>query len=315
MSSWDGKSQAGLLGYKIFIATLRYGGISSAYLLLRFVALYYFLLSRKSNIPIENYFRQKLGLSWWQATKARYQNYYVFGQTLIDRVAMMSGLVDRYTFDFEGEDYLHQLVAEGKGGLLISAHVGNWEIAGHLLKRIKTKVNVVMHEAEHEKVKQFLDKAKGKNTMDVIVIKEDLSHVYDMSLALQRGELICMHGDRFMPWAKTITLPFLGQEAPFPQGPFATAIGFKVPVCYVFAMKEGNWHYQFSSTKPKVYQVSRGENKDAKMHEALLDFITETERIIRTYPVQWFNYYDFWTMSTGVPLIHDQVTQTETLSI
>lgn len=294
MSSWDGKSQAGLWGYRIFVATLRFAGLRTAYLLLRFVSLYYFFFSKESNKAINIYLKDRLNLEGWESAKARYKNYYVFGQTLIDRVAVMSGLGARFTFDFDGEEYLHQLVKEGKGGMLISAHIGNWEVAGHLLYRVKAKINVVMHEAEHQKIKSFLDKAKGKNTMSVIVIKEDLSHVYDISLALQRGEFICMHGDRFMPWAKTLHTEFLGKNAYFPQGPFALAVGFKVPVCYVFAMKEGDFHYHFSSTPSKIYQTQKGERKEDLVQLALHDFVLEAERTVKNFPFQWFNYYDFW---------------------
>lgn len=294
MATWDGKSRASLLGYQIFVVTLKYAGIASAYFVLRFVALYYFLFSRKSNRAIHAFFTERLKWQGWKVLKSQYNNYYVFGQTLLDRIAIMSGLGHRFSFDFEGEEHLIKMAESGTGGMLISAHIGNWEVAGHLLYRIKTKINVVLYEAEHEKIKQFLDRAKGKNTMDVILIKDDISHVYQISLALQRGELICMHGDRFMPWAKTIAAPFLGKEAHFPQGPFALAIGFKVPVCYVFAMKEGHWHYHFSSTEAKVYQTVNREQKEGLLLEALQDFIKEAEKTIQKYPLQWFNYYDFW---------------------
>lgn len=294
MATWDGKSQANLLGYQIFVFTLKYAGIASAYFILRFVALYYFLFSRKSNQALEGYFVQRLGWKGWKSLMAKYSNYFVFGQTLLDRVAVMSGLGSRFSFDFEGEEHLVKMAESGKGGMLVSAHIGNWEVAGHLLYRINTKINVVLHEAEHEKIKQFLDKAKGKNTMNIILIKDDISHVYQISQALDRGELICMHGDRFMPWAKTLTASFLGKVAHFPQGPFALAVGLKVPVCYVFAMKEGNWYYHFSSTEAKVYQAESRNKKEMLIQTALEDFIKEAERTVTKYPLQWFNYYDFW---------------------
>lgn len=299
MATWDGKSRANLLGYQIFVLTLKYAGIAPAYFILRFVAFYYFLFSHKSSKALDSYFMKRMAWASWKAVWAKYSNYYIFGQTLLDRIAVMSGLGHRFSFDFEGEEHLIRMAESGTGGMLVSAHIGNWEVAGHLLYRIKTKINVVLHEAEHEKIKQFLDKAKGKNTMDVILIKDDISHVYQISLALQRGELICMHGDRFMPWAKTVTAPFLGAEALFPQGPFALAVGFKVPVCYVFAMKEGNWHYHFSATEPKIYQAEKRGQKEELIQLALCDFIKEAEKTIHKYPLQWFNYYDFWATQTG----------------
>jgi len=206
----------------------------------------------------------------------------------------MAGLSNKFSYDFDGEEYLHQIVHEGKGGILISAHIGNWEVAGHLLYRIKAKINVLLHEAEHEQVKHYLEGVKGKGNMNVIVMKDDFSHIYEISKALDNGEIICLHGDRFMPWSKIISTNFLGDKADFPQGPFAMAVGFRVPVSYVFAMKKNKYHYHFSATLPKIYSSNGRTNKQELAESALNDFIQTAENTVRKYPLQWFNYYDFW---------------------
>ena len=294
MSSWDGKSRSGVLGYKIFVLTLRHGGLLPAYFILLFVSLYFFLFSRSSSRFSYLFFRNRIGFSRFKSVRSVYCNYFVFGQTLIDRVAVIAGLSNKFTYDFDGEEHLHQIVDEGKGGILISAHVGNWEVAGHLLYRIKTKINVLIHEAEHEQVKHYLEGVKGKGNMNVIVMKDDFSHIYDISKALENGEILCLHGDRYMSWSKTIHAHFLGDKAHFPQGPFAMAVGFRVPVSYVFAMKEDIHHYHFSATSPKIYSSNTRVNKQELAENALNDFIQTAENTVRKYPLQWFNYYDFW---------------------
>ena len=152
-----------------------------------------------------------------------------------------------------------------------------------------------MHVAEHEKIKSYLDKVKGGNTMNIIVLKDDFSHVYEISMALSRGEIICMHGDRFMPWAKTLNIDFLGGPAQFPEGPFALAVSMKVPVSYVFAMKSSFTHYKFSATEPKVYTSSKTVSKSDLVFQAINEFKQEMEKKVCQYPSQWFNYYDFWS--------------------
>ena len=69
----------------------------------------------------------------------------------------MSGIPNRFTFNFDGEENLRKMVELGKGGLLLSAHIGNWEIAGHLLKRLNTKINIVMFDGEVQQIKAYLD--------------------------------------------------------------------------------------------------------------------------------------------------------------
>jgi len=131
----------------------------------------------------------------------------------------------------------------------------------------------------------------GKRNMNVIVIKEDLSHIYAISEALKNNELVCIHADRFVEGNKTMTCNFLGQPARFPAGPFVLAATFKVPVSYVFAFKETAMHYHLYASEPVSPE---GMAKEAVMEQLLKGFAAEMEAKARLYPDQWFNYYNFW---------------------
>lgn len=292
MPRWQGKSRGNALGYRIFVVICKTLGLAPAYLLLRFVAFYYFLFSWQSSRHSFAYFHERLKYSRIKAKWSVFRNYYVFGQTLIDKIVVMAGLPNRFTYTFEGEENLHAMVHGGRGGMLISAHVGNWEAAGHLLKRLDTRINVVMYDAEHQRIKHYLEEVTGGRNFNVIVIREDLSHVYAISEALQKNELICLHADRFLEGNKTEIRTFLGAGAHFPSGPFALAAGFRVPVSMVFAFKETSTHYHFFGSAPIERRAD--ENK-AQFTTRLLDtFVADLEQKVKLYPEQWFNYYNFW---------------------
>ncbi|MCW3467541.1 LpxL/LpxP family acyltransferase [Chitinophaga nivalis] len=290
MPSWQGKSKGNKLGYGIFIFILRYGGVYPAYFLLRFVAFYYFLFSWSSSRPIYRYFRYRIGYGRWRSLYSLYRNYYLFGQTLIDKIVVMADMANKFTFDFDGEHHLRQLVAGERGGILLSAHLGNWEVAGHLFKRLQTAINIVMFDGEHQRIKEYLSAVTGNRNVNIIVIKEDLSHIYAINEALSKRELVCMHADRFLPGNKTLTAPLLGHDARFPMGPYLLAATFRVPVSVVFAFKESATHYHFYATEPRTYHGRRNQGVET----ALRDFVTLLEEKIKQYPAQWFNYYDFW---------------------
>jgi len=203
----------------------------------------------------------------------------------------MSGSGNKYTFNFDGEENLRTITSLKKGGLLLSAHIGNWEIAGYLLKRLNTRINIVMFDGEHQKIKEYLTTITGKNTANIIIIKNDISHIFEIAEALKNNELVCMHADRFVEGNKTIACNFLGEPANFPLGPFLLAAKFKVPVAYVFAMKENTFHYHFFSTDVKDYSAY---DKEELISHMLKDFTKEMETKVKAYPEQWFNYYDFW---------------------
>jgi len=291
MPEWQGKSKGKPLGYRIFVSILNRWGVLPAYVLLRFVAFYYFLFSYRSSKIVLTYFRKKIGYGLGKSLIKLYRNYYLLGQSIIDKVVIMSGIPNKFTFDFDGEDHLRKIAGLQKGGLLLSAHLGNWEIAGHLLQRLDTRINIVMFDGEHQQIKEYIAAVTGKRAVNVILIKNDLSHIYAISDAFKNNELVCMHADRFIEGNKTLTSEFLGGPARFPMGPFVLAAKFKVPVSFVFAMKETPLHYHFFASEIKDYTHF---SKDALMQEMLNDFVGQMESMVKKYPEQWYNYYNFW---------------------
>jgi predicted LPLAT superfamily acyltransferase len=292
MPQWQGKSKGTPLGYRIFVFIIRVLGVNIAYLVLRFVSFYYFIFSWNTTGHIYRYFRERHHYGVLKSIVKIYSNYYVFGQTLLDKVIVMAGIENKFTYDFDGEENLRDIVRGGKGGILLSGHVGNWEAAGHLLKRLNTRINVVMFDGEHQQIKEYLEHVTGGHKLNIIPIKQDMTHVYAMGEALQKNELICLHADRFMEGNKTKLVRLLGEEAQFPIGPFLLAASFRVPVSIVFAFKETKSHYHFFGSN--ILTRKDDESKDGFISRLTSTFVTDLEQKIKLYPEQWFNYYNFW---------------------
>jgi predicted LPLAT superfamily acyltransferase len=106
-----------------------------------------------------------------------------------------------------------------------------------------------------------------------------------------------MHGDRFIEGNKIMVFDFLGKPAPFPVGPVNIAARFGVPVSYVFAIKESKKHYHFYATPLRWVPFSYNlKKRDEFLGEALEAFVGAFEKIVKKYPLHWFNYYDFWKL-------------------
>jgi predicted LPLAT superfamily acyltransferase len=285
--TWKGKSRGGHLGYKVFIYVLKILGLKAAYLLLRFVSFYYVFFVPKSTQASYRYFRKIQGFGFFKSIRKVFANYYIFGQTLIDKTVVLGGMGDKFSFDHDGLDYLNDLATQQTGAILISAHIGNYEMAGHLLDRLEVPVNIVMYDAEHQKIKDLFASIYGDRQVNIIPIKDnDFSHIIAIKNALDRKEVICLHGDRFVEGNQTIEVDFMGHKALFPYGPFLLINKFKVPYSMVFAVKESDAHYHFFASKP---QVTTGSIDDV-----LKNYIQAVEEKLRAYPEQWFNFYDFW---------------------
>ena len=288
MSKWDGKSKGTVLGYKIFVFLIKKAGIKAAYVLLYFVASYYFLFLKKSNKAISYYFKERLGYSWLKSKKMVFKSYYTFGQTIIDKISISAGMRNKFNYEFDGIETLKNLLAEKKGGVLISAHIGNFEIAEHFLGDIDIdfQINLVTTDLEHSAINNYLESVTQKPTVKFIIIREDLSHIFEINAALSKNELVCFTGDRYFEGTKSLSEKILGQEANFPAGPFLIASRLKVPVVFVYVMKEPNLHYHLYAREAVV------KHRDEK--GLLKAYIESLESMLAKYPLQWFNYFDFW---------------------
>ena len=265
-------------------------GVRSAYFLLIFVAFYYFLFERKSNQVLYYYFRKRLGFSRLRTILALYQNYFVFGQTLIDKVAIFAQLQDKFTYEFDGVEHLYNLLEQpNKGGILISAHIGNFEVAEPFFREIDVnyQIHTVTTDMERSAIKEYLESITDKKyEAKFVYVKEDLSHIFEINDLLQKENIICFTGDRYFEGTKYLTGNLLGKQAKFPAGPFLIASRLGVPVIFVYVMKEKNLHYHLYA------RIAEAKHRDAQ--ELLNAFTENMEQMLLKYPLQWFNYFDFW---------------------
>ena len=282
---WSGRSKGTAFGYRTFIFLFKHVGIRAAYALLHCVVPWYVITARASNRALRHFFARVRSRSP-NVRLSRMRSYMFLGRSLIDRAAVRAGLAQRYTFTTNGREHLRAMADAGQGGLVISAHVGNWELASHLLRENDLRLSVVMLDEEHEAIKRTLERNTEKPAAHIIALKEDLSHLYRINAALKEGRLVCFNGDRNLPGARTLTGDLLGSPAEFPMGPFAVAFSMRVPVSFAFVVRTGPMAYGFSATSP----IPVGTSVD----DLFKRFVAELERTVIAHPSQWSNFFDFW---------------------
>ena len=123
---WSGRSRGGGFGYNFFILLMKVAGIRSAYAFLSLVVVYFIPFAPRATRAVWFYNRRILGYGRLHSAVKLYAHYYALGQTIIDRVAIGSGMADRYKFEFENYDAFLRLLDGGRGAVIIGAHVGCW---------------------------------------------------------------------------------------------------------------------------------------------------------------------------------------------
>lgn len=285
MAKWTGESKGNVLGYRIFIFAIKVFGISGGYFILQFVSLYFYLFSADKRRVLDDFYQNYLGFSRSKSHRLIRKNFRLLGKSLIDKIAFLVGKGGNIHYSNSGEKYLRELTENKEGAFLISGHVGNWDIAGNLLKGFDANVSVVMYQNEKEGVQSLLESQGSIPKFKIIGIGNDFSHLIEIYKAIKQGDLVCIHADRFLDGVKTISIPFLGESAKFAIGPFQLIKKLKAPYSFVFAVKESKYGYYFSATKPLI------PNKNPE--EIARDFVLLLEEKVRAHPEQWFNYYKF----------------------
>ena len=133
MANWHGKSRGTVLGLKIYVFFIRTFGLYFSYFVLVFVAAYFIIFSFSSTRSTYYLFRKRLHYSPLRAALNVYGSYFTFGKIQLDRIAIASGLRHKYTFEFDGIDHIKEVLQQKKGGILLTAHIGNFNLARHFL--------------------------------------------------------------------------------------------------------------------------------------------------------------------------------------
>ena len=258
------------------------------YCFMALVVPFYMLFNHKGYLAIYRFFRERFGYGRIRSFLKVYANHFRFGQVIIDRYAAFAG--KKFRFELDGNDRFMELVNGESGFVQLSSHAGNYEMVGYGLTSDNKKINGLFYGGETKVMMDFRRKILAMHNVNLIEVNESMSHIFNMNAAIDRGEIVSMTGDRLFGSAKSIRCMFLGKEAQFPMGPFALAVQKEVPMLAVFSMRDHGIYRVF------VRDIRQDESLPlrARMADMAAKFAAELERVVRMYPTQWFNYYDFW---------------------
>ena len=159
---WSGTGQmrGGRWGVWFFVTALRVLGLRLTYALAVPPALYFSFASPDVAATMDFHRRLFGPLPWWKRRWLVFKHFFSFGRALIDRSAITAGATKHFSFTFEGEEHVRAALKEGKGVLLLAAHLGNWEAAGQMIGRLGVPVNVTGLDKESPAVRALLNSSQ-----------------------------------------------------------------------------------------------------------------------------------------------------------
>ena len=213
---------------------------------------------------------------------ATFQDFAVFFSDLVSTNRRPSARLETHLAAVSGTEWLDDLAG---GVVSLTAHVGNWEMAGRLLaRRAARPTHVVVAEEEVRELKRWV-RRDGDGVRFVPRSRPTVS--LDLVAALRRAEVVAIQGDRALGTRGDLLVPFFGHPAPFPTGPFVLARATGVPIVRAFCLLRPDRRYAVTVLPP--LRVSRGGEA-----EAARTWVASLEAIVRAHPTQWFNFFDVW---------------------
>ena len=287
--NWAGTTYGNNWMHKWLIRLLRFIDTRILYLFVTIFIIPVYLILNPSRGIAYRFFRKRIGYGRLKSAWKTYVNHCLFGQVVVDKFAMYAG--KKFKVEIEGYENFARLAAKKEGFVQLSAHIGNYEIAGYTLVCENKRINALVYAGEKESVMRNRDKMFADTNISMIAISPDMSHLFEIDKALEEGEIVSMPADRISGSPKFIEHDFLGTKARFPLGPFSVATIRSLDALAINVMKTSLTSYKIYVT-PLPYDKTTSRQEQIKQLSGA--YVAELEKRVRQYPTQWYNYFEFW---------------------
>ncbi|WP_407331334.1 glycosyltransferase [Enterovibrio sp. 27052020O] len=309
---WSRRKERGtILGIKILLSIYRILGRKAFSLLLRPVMVYYWLTGKAARSASEDFLRRVGEYSQQHnlpetPNLTSYRHLVSFGETMMDKLAAWQGDFDESHLTISGAEHFQRIVAEKRGAIMIGSHLGNIELCRALSRRhTKVKINALVFTEHAEQFNRVMDEVNPNSSVNLLTVS-NLGP--DTAIMLQQkidqGEWIVIVGDRTSVTreGRVVMADFLGQPAPFPQGPFVLAAVLKAPVFLLFGIREEGCNSpHFNVYFEPFYDpilLPRGKREEA-LQEVVERYAKRLEHHTLKVPLQWYNFFNFWQLTSN----------------
>jgi len=253
----------------------------------------HFLFSKSDRQAVENNLKILLKIDHVPKSQVRavFRN---FGEYLLEFFTMTKRLQPSYVASnvhIKNIEYLNEVLQKGKGGIIVSAHVGNWEMGGTILPMLGFPLSVVALAHKDPRVNALFN--DQREAFGAKVIQADVA-VRRVVEHLQQNRLVAILADRDFG-NRGIVMDFLGRKTMIPKGAAFFSLKTGAPIIPVFFIRTADGHFEINVyapiDPPLLPDAKITENAATEHIRKYLDII-EVE--IRNNPSQWLLFREFW---------------------
>jgi lauroyl/myristoyl acyltransferase len=231
---------------------------------------------------------------WWERQRRIHRTFRTFAWCLSERYERLS--TDRaFTIEAEGAEEWQKLAGAEAGFILVTAHLGAWEVGSMLpSSREGRRVHVVREPEIDPRAQRFIEGLIRRCGGDLYTTHFTNDPQLGVGLldALRGGEIVALQGDRPRSGGRTVEVSLFGRPFALPVGPAALARAAGVPIVPVFVLREGRLRYR-CILRPAIH-VAQSADRQRDLREALERFTTDLQAAIGREPHQWFCFRRLW---------------------
>jgi Kdo2-lipid IVA lauroyltransferase/acyltransferase len=193
----------------------------------------------------------------------------------------------KHHLEIRGKENLDQAFRQGRGVISLSAHLGNWELAGIFAALLGYPITVAVLPHRGPVMNHFFMKRRKVKGVKVAVLGKQTKRLVT---ALRQNELVALLGDRaFGP--PYLNLKFFGKTTLLPAGPAQLAVKLESPLVPGFLVRENEKYILFF--EPPIYPDLTKNGPDA-VNDLAKKSIVYLEKYIGAYPSQWLVFDYIW---------------------
>jgi KDO2-lipid IV(A) lauroyltransferase len=242
-------------------------------------------------------FRSALGVSEDEAYRLARRQFFEYGRHTIDVWRLRSqAFVPRIATFGEDARVLEGCRRGGRGFLLVTGHVGNWEMGAVTLRRHELIPAVVGQPELDPSVREMRQRLRERLGVESIDIGSSMATAFKVRSAVDRGRAVALLVDRAYP-EDQVLVPFFGKPTPFLRSPALLARFCGCDILPGFFLRNGDGSYFNVWGEPQQADPALSPDEDAQ--RIMTRFAADLEGVVRRYPVQWFNFYRFWGSGNG----------------
>lgn len=287
---WAGDTFGTDFMHRSLIWALRYSDVRIWYVFTAVLIIPFCLLFSEAARTSWHYFRKRQKCGKAKSLRRTYMNLVMYSQVVIDRFALYAG--KRMPLEVINSDVFRELADKPEGFVILSAHVGCYEMAGYELDSPVKPLNALVFANEKKAVMQGRSQLFSPHNIRMIPVARDMSHLFKIEEALANGEIVSIPADRVFGSNRTVGVNLLGATARLPEGPFRVAVMRGLNVLTVNVMKTGSKSYTAYISK---LDYDKSAPRRQQVQQLADGYAAELERVLRMYPTQWYNFYEFWT--------------------